>query len=191
MNDDDRPISKPLPGNMDDTPISSNLQSCDLPNEVEDRPIPKGAYNLDNLPADAFGGADNFNDQPSKPLKKPPARLANKAKVPASTSEPMTDDAPIKPAKAVNIDDMPIGGSKDVNFAMSEGDPEEKPIPRGAYNLDALGDDAFGGPPPSSSAPKKPPARFAAKKPANDDEEMKDETEVAPPKKAAPPKAAT
>jgi len=32
---------------------------------------------------------------------------------------------------------------------MTEGEVEDKPIPRGAYNLDALGDDAFGGPPPS------------------------------------------
>ena len=49
--------------------------------EDEDRPIPKGAYNLDNLPADAFGGNDAFTDKVSKPIKKqPPARLANKVK---------------------------------------------------------------------------------------------------------------
>lgn len=48
--------------------------------EDEDRPIPKGAYNLDNLPADAFGGNDGFTDQVSIPIKKAPARLANKAK---------------------------------------------------------------------------------------------------------------
>jgi hypothetical protein len=31
--------------------------------EDEDRPIPKGSYNLDNLPADAFGSSDaTFND---------------------------------------------------------------------------------------------------------------------------------
>jgi len=140
-----------------------------MPNEGEDIPVPKGAYNLDNLPADAFGGGDTFNDQPTKPAKKPPARFANKAKPTASTAEPMTDDATIKPAKAVNLDDIPIGSSKEANVPMSDANPDDKPIPRGAYNLDALGDDAFGGPPPSSSAPKKPPARFAAKKPANED----------------------
>ncbi len=47
---------------------------------------------------------------------------------------------------------MPIGG----------GDNEEKPIPRGTYNLDALGDDAFGGPPPSNV--KKAPPKLANKK---------------------------
>ena len=86
---------------------------------------------------------------------------------------------------------MPIGSSKiSADVPMTEGgDPDEKPVPRGAYNLDALGDDAFGGPPPSSSGPKKPPARFAAAKKAVD-EEMKDESDVvAPPKKAVPPKA--
>lgn len=50
---------------------------------------------------------------------------------------------------------------------------EEKPLPRGAYNLDALGDDAFGGPPPGG--PKKnPPPRLAKAKPV--DEEMKDDS---------------
>ena len=73
---------------------------------------------------------------------------------------------------------------------MTDGaDPDEKPIPRGAYNLDALGDDAFGGPPPSSSGHKRPPARLAPAKKATD-EEMKDESDVvSPPKKAVPPKA--
>jgi hypothetical protein len=55
--------------------------------------------------------------------------------------------------------------------------------------LDALGDEAFGGPPPSSSAPKKgPPARFAAKTAVQPDadEEMKDETVPVVVKKPAP-----
>jgi hypothetical protein len=30
--------------------------------EDEDRPVPKGAYNLDDLPADAFGGNDTFSE---------------------------------------------------------------------------------------------------------------------------------
>ena len=51
--------------------------------EDEDRPVPKGAYNLDDLPADAFGGNDSLSQQVSKPIKKPPARLPNKAKPPA------------------------------------------------------------------------------------------------------------
>ena len=42
-------------------------------------------------------------------------------------------------------------------------DTEDKPLPRGAYNLDALGDDAFGRP-PASSVPKKAPVRPAAAK---------------------------
>ena len=40
---------------------------------------------------------------------------------------------------------------------------EDKPLARGAYNLDALGDDAFGGPPPST-LPKKVPSKFATAK---------------------------
>lgn len=33
---------------------------------------------------------------------------------------------------------------------------------KGGYNLDALGDEAFGGPPPGAAKPKaKPPAKFA------------------------------
>ena len=68
-------------------------------------------------------------------------------------------------------------------------DTEDKPLPRGAYNLDGLGDDAFGRP-PASSVPKKAPVRPAAAK-KQEDEEMKDETEVvAPPKKAPPAKPA-
>ena len=48
--------------------------------EGEGRPVPNGAYNPDDLPADAFGGNDKLSQQVSKPIKKPPARLANKAK---------------------------------------------------------------------------------------------------------------
>lgn len=67
---------------------------------------------------------------------------------------------------------------------------------RGAYNLDALGDDAYGGAPPT--AKKAPPARFKPK----DDEDMKDEApkavaskpkieeKKAPAQKSAPTKGA-
>ena len=78
LGDDDKPIKKAV--NMDDIPIPSKKQAGDTPMEDEDRPVPKGAYNLDDLPADAFGGNDAFSEQVSKPNKKPPARLANKAK---------------------------------------------------------------------------------------------------------------
>jgi hypothetical protein len=30
--------------------------------EDDDRPIPKGSYNLDNLPADAFGGGEPLDN---------------------------------------------------------------------------------------------------------------------------------
>lgn len=62
-----------------------------------------------------------------------------------------------------------------------EGLDDEKPLPRGAYNLDALGDDAFGGGAIlDEQKPKKaPPARFAnkavAKKPIV--EEVKEKPE--------------
>lgn len=114
----------------------------------EDKPLPKGAYNLDDLGDDAFGGPP-----PSGvPKKGPPARLAAAAKPKKEIVE-----APIHK----NIDELPIGGAgampADTNL------DEDKPLPKGAYNLDALGDDAFGGPPPkSNAAPKKgPPARLA------------------------------
>ena len=68
-------------------------------------------------------------------------------------------------------------------------DGDEIPIPKKGYNLDALGDDAFGGPPPAKKAP---PSRFAAKKPAADgDEEMKEEQQEIVPKKPVPSKVKT
>jgi hypothetical protein len=95
----------------------------------------------------------------NKPKKAPPARFAAK---PSTTS---TDDIPIKPA--MNMDDMPIGGGKGaINTTM--GDDEDKPIPKGTYDLDKLlGADAFADPNGDvlmndvSTKPKKaPPARF-------------------------------
>ena len=75
------------------------------------------------------------------------------------------EEALIKPA-ADKIDEKPVGGAKaptiiDEDVQMAE----EKPLPRGTYNLDALGEDAFGG---GVAPPKKgPPARLANKaKPA-------------------------
>ena len=90
----------------------------------------------------------------NKPKKAPPARFANKTS---------TDDMPIKPA--MNVDDMPIGGSKGPT-AME--DDEDKPLPKGSYDLDKLlGADAFADPNGDvlmndvSTKPKKaPPARF-------------------------------
>jgi hypothetical protein len=80
---------------------------------------------------------------------------------------------------------MPIGSSYIADVSMTDGNnPDEKPIQRGTYNLDALGDDAFGGPPQFSSGPKKPPAQFGTAKKVVD-EEMKDKSDV---KKAVPPK---
>ena len=94
----------------------------------------------------------------NKSKKGPPARFAAKT----STS---TDDVPIKPA--MNMDDMPIGGGKGPLLATI-GDDEDKPIPKGTYDLDKLlGADAFGDPNGDvlmndvSTKPKKaPPARF-------------------------------
>jgi hypothetical protein len=112
--------------------------------------LPRGAYNLDALGDDAFGGAVD-----SKPKKAPPARFANKAA--AAKEEP-------KPS----LDDMPIGGKKLPVEAPVEGE-EDKPLPRGTYNLDALGADAFGDGGDAlmndvSVKPKKgPPARLANK----------------------------
>lgn len=65
----------------------------------------------------------------------------------------------------INNDDMPIGGGN--KFASNDADGlEDAPIKKGAYNLDNLGDDAFGGGPMKSNSNKQikaPPARFAAK----------------------------
>lgn len=92
----------------------------------------------------------------SKPKNAPPAKFAAKS----TTS---TDDIPIKPA--MNLDDMPIGGSKGPSAL---GDDEDKPLPKGSYDLDKLlGADAFADPNGGvlmndvSTKPKKaPPARF-------------------------------
>lgn len=99
----------------------------------------------------------------NKPKKGPPARFA------AAKNTTSTDDIPIKPA--VNLDDIPIGGGKP---PVTMGDEEDKPLPKGSYDLDKLlGADAFADPNADTvmndapTQPKKaPPARFAAKKPA-------------------------
>ena len=45
--------------------------------EIEDKPLPKGTYNLDALGADAFGdGQDTLIQENTKPKKAPPARFA-------------------------------------------------------------------------------------------------------------------
>ena len=71
----------------------------------------------------------------------------------------------------MTFDDMPIGGSKPVAGGFAS-EMDEQPIggmKKGGYNLDDLGDEAFGGPPPGSKGdgfmvetkPKKlPPARL-------------------------------
>jgi len=92
----------------------------------------------------------------NKPKKAPPAKFGAKS----TTS---TDDIPIKPA--MNMDDMPIGGSKG---PTALGDDDDKPLPKGSYDLDKLlGADAFADPNGDvlmndvSTKPKKaPPARF-------------------------------
>jgi len=92
----------------------------------------------------------------NKHKKAPPAKFAAKS----TTS---TDDIPIKPA--MNMDDMPIGGSKG---PTALGDDDDKPLPKGSYDLDKLlGADAFADPNGDvlmndvSTKPKKaPPARF-------------------------------
>ena len=56
-------------------PIGGNKPQVSFdPNDTEDRPLPKGAYNLDALGADAFGGAPD-----TKPKKEVPSNLAKKA----------------------------------------------------------------------------------------------------------------
>jgi hypothetical protein len=61
---------------------------------------------------------------------------------------------------------MPIGGGGN-KFSVNEQESlDDVPLKKGAYNLDNLGDDAFGSGPMTSNdnKPKKaPPARFAAK----------------------------
>lgn len=49
---------RPAANNFDDMPIGGNKPPVTFdPNNDEDRPLPKGTYNLDALGADAFGGA--------------------------------------------------------------------------------------------------------------------------------------
>lgn len=112
------------------------------------------------------------------------------------------DEVPVGKA-STDFDDIPIGGNKG-GGGFGGNEMEEVPLGgggRGGYNLDALGDEAFGGPPPGSkgngeiveSKPKRaPPARLAQKKPVEEekkeeDSPMKDEAEtVAEVKKPAP-----
>jgi hypothetical protein len=62
---------------IDDIPIGGSKPPVDV-NMEEDVP-PKGAYNLDNLSADAFGDGGP-PPVAAAPKKGPPARLANAAK---------------------------------------------------------------------------------------------------------------
>lgn len=110
-----------LPASTDDIPIKPAMNMDDMPiggskgpllttmGEDEDRPLPKGTYDLDKLlGAEAFADPNGdvlMNDVSTRPKKAPPARLA--AKKPVQTSN---EDIPLKPAK--NLDDMPIGGAK-------------------------------------------------------------------------------
>lgn len=55
---------------LDDMPIGGGKPPALNPYDLdEDKPVPKGAYNLDNLPADAFGdgGGALINDTSAKP----------------------------------------------------------------------------------------------------------------------------
>lgn len=77
---DDMPISTPKPAanNFDDMPIGGKPPAVQFDGDADDIPIPKGAYNLDNLGPDAFGG-DAVMSMDNKPKRAPPARFANKA----------------------------------------------------------------------------------------------------------------
>ena len=57
-------------------PIGGSKQAQPDQTQEEDKPLPRGAYNLDNLGPDAFGGGDAVMAEPAKPKKGPPARLA-------------------------------------------------------------------------------------------------------------------
>jgi hypothetical protein len=170
---------------LDDIPIGGKavqMKDGANPDELEDKPIPRGTYDLDKLlGAEAFGdpnGGDAVMTERIQPKKAPPARFAKK-EVPKKAVE--EEDKPIKPA-AVNMDDIPIGKSA---APVSNDDPDNIVIPRGTYDLDKLlGEDAFGGPPPSSAPKKGPPARFG-KPPMNEDEEMKDDSMAPPVRKPA------
>ena len=83
------------------------------------------------------------------------------------------DDMPISGGKqlertkqVVNNEDLPIGGVGN-KFSVNEQESlDDVPIKNGAYNLDNLGDDAFGGGPMTSNGNKQikaPLSRFAAK----------------------------
>lgn len=51
----------------------------------------------------------------------------------------------VKKTAVVNqFDEQPIGGQKNTG-QLNPDEFEDKPLPKGAYNLDALGADAFGG----------------------------------------------
>jgi len=56
---------------------------------VEDKPLKRGAYNLDNLGADAFGGDGDalMTDVQAKPKRAPPARFGGKAAGPKPSTE--------------------------------------------------------------------------------------------------------
>ena len=74
------------------------------------------------------------------------------------------DEMPISGNKGMSNDDLPIGGGN--KFAANDADGlEDAPIKKGAYNLDNLGDDAFGGGPMPSNdnKPKKILPKIAAK----------------------------
>lgn len=91
----------------------------------------------------------------------------------------------------MSFDDQPIGGNKFNATENNDADLDDLPIKKGAYNLDNLGDDAFGGGPPNGNkAIKAPPARFAAKPKPSQDSEMVDET-ADQPKKQVVSKIAT
>jgi hypothetical protein len=67
---------------------------------------------LDNLGADAFGGANNgdvlMNDVQAKPKRTPPARLAGKEAVQKPKADVLPEDQPLKKP---NLEDMPIQSS--------------------------------------------------------------------------------
>jgi len=65
-----------------------------------------------------------------KPKKAPPAKFANKP----TGDQQSVDDVPIRPAS--NFDDMPIGGKVAAKIEGNPGDIEDKPLPKGTYNLD-------------------------------------------------------
>lgn len=92
-------MAKRIPSNTDELPIGGAKNKTTSAEEItpdEDKPLPKGAYNLDALGEDAFPSGSAM----SVPKKAPPARFANKMKSSAAAEEDKPDiiDAPIKPA---------------------------------------------------------------------------------------------